>query len=146
MEHYRRILCTTDFTDYSEAAVERAASLATQFRADLTLMHVIEHFPEERPAESVPPEHVDPETFRVNQARDRLAEQARSLGSQVRREVRISSRSAYQEIVEFAEEAGIDLIVLASHGHQGILGMLGSNVDRVLHGAPCDVLVVRAKD
>jgi universal stress protein A len=51
-----------------------------------------------------------------------------------------------REILRVAEENGVDLIVLGSHGRQGIQLLLGSTANAVLHGAPCDVLAVRVKD
>ena len=47
------------------------------------------------------------------------------------------------EIRAYAEKIGADLIVVGSHGRTGISGLLGSTARGVLHGAPCDVLVVR---
>jgi len=44
----------------------------------------------------------------------------------------------------FAEIAGADLIIIGSHARTGVKRlMLGSTANAVLHGAPCDVLVVR---
>jgi universal stress protein A len=39
----------------------------------------------------------------------------------------------------------VDLIVIGSHGREGIQRLLGSTANAVLHGAPCDVLAVRIK-
>ncbi|MBN1810598.1 MAG: universal stress protein [Anaerolineae bacterium] len=50
------------------------------------------------------------------------------------------------EILAFAGEAGADLIAMSTHGRSGISRwVLGSVADRVLHGAMCPVLIVRAK-
>ena len=45
MSLYTRILVATDFSDINRVAVERAAVLAKQNECQLTLLHVIEHFP-----------------------------------------------------------------------------------------------------
>ena len=47
------------------------------------------------------------------------------------------------EIRAYAEKIGADLIVIGSHGRHGVAGMLGSTANGVVHGTPCDVLVVR---
>ena len=47
------------------------------------------------------------------------------------------------EIHRFAEEHGVDLIVVGSHGRHGFALLLGSTSTGVLHGAQCDVLAVR---
>lgn len=47
------------------------------------------------------------------------------------------------EIHRFADENGVDLIVVGSHGRHGFALLLGSTSTGVLHGAQCDVLAVR---
>lgn len=50
----------------------------------------------------------------------------------------------YLEIVRYAKENAIDLIVLASHGLSGWEHVLfGSTAERVLRESPCHVLVIR---
>jgi universal stress protein A len=44
-----------------------------------------------------------------------------------------------------AEELGVDLIVMGTHGRHGLGLLLGSTATGVLHGCPCDVLTVRIK-
>ena len=51
-----------------------------------------------------------------------------------------------REIHRFAEENGIELIVLGTHGQKGVQLLLGATANSVLHGASCDVLAVRVKD
>ena len=50
---------------------------------------------------------------------------------------------AQKEIHVFAEQNGVDLIVVGSHGRHGVSLLLGSTANAVLHGAHCDVLAVR---
>jgi len=48
------------------------------------------------------------------------------------------------EVVEFAREKDIDLIIMGCHGLTGIAHVLfGSTADRVVRKAPCSVLTVR---
>ena len=49
-----------------------------------------------------------------------------------------------REIIAYAEEVGADFIVVGSRGRGGIASLfLGSTSHAVIHGAPCDVIVVR---
>ncbi|MBL3529596.1 MAG: universal stress protein [gamma proteobacterium endosymbiont of Lamellibrachia anaximandri] len=145
MEGYRNILCAIDFSPYSEAAVERAVALTRSTGAQLTLLHVVEFFPEDRSNEQIAPEDTDPVKYRMSRARAKLAEQARFLGEiEAAQEVVVSEHSAKYEIVRFGEERKMDLIVVASHGLHGISALLGSTADGVLHTASCDVLVARS--
>ncbi len=48
-----------------------------------------------------------------------------------------------REIHRFADEHGMELIVLGTHGQKGVQLLLGATANSVLHGANCDVLAVR---
>jgi universal stress protein A len=52
--------------------------------------------------------------------------------------------SPFQEIVRYAVEQAIDLIVIGTHG-RGPIGhmLLGSVAEKVVRKAPCPVLTVR---
>ena len=50
------------------------------------------------------------------------------------------------EIRRFAEDNGVDLIILGTHGQKGVQLLLGATANSVLHGANCDVLAVRIKE
>ncbi|MEZ4450601.1 MAG: universal stress protein [Nannocystaceae bacterium] len=49
----------------------------------------------------------------------------------------------WQVICEIAQELGADLIVLGSHGFDGIDYLIGTNAAKVVNRAHCSVLVVR---
>jgi universal stress protein A len=144
MERYQKILCATDFSDYSRFAAERAAGMARCYGAQLTLLHVVEDFPEDRSNVEIAPEDVDPMTYHEEQARASLAELAGQLGyEKVRQDVRFSEYSARHVITGYAAEQGNDLIVVASHGRYGVTSGIGSTAYGVTHSATCDVLIVR---
>lgn len=49
-----------------------------------------------------------------------------------------------REIIAYAEEVGADFIVVGSRGRGTVKSLLlGSTSHGVIHGAPCDVIVVR---
>jgi universal stress protein A len=145
MSEYQNILCVTDFSAASKRGIVRAVELAGHYQARLSLLHVIEHFPEDRSNEVIAPENVDPASFRQEKARSALAAIAKECGCEsVRRELLVSSHSAGKPIVRFAEEHNTDLIVIGSHGHHGLAAILGSTANTIMHSAPCDVLAVRA--
>ena len=113
MEGYRNILRAIDFSPHSEIAVGRAAILVSGTDAQLTLLHVIEFFPEDRSNEAIAPEDADPRKYRMSRACAGLAEQARRLGEkQAAQEVVVSEHSAKHEIVRFAKERNMDLIMV----------------------------------
>jgi universal stress protein A len=55
--------------------------------------------------------------------------------------------TAAHAIVEYAEESGVDLIIIGTHGRRGLAHMvMGSVAERVLRTAPCPVLTVKARE
>ena len=144
MSLYTRILVATDFSDINRVAVERAAVLAKQNNCQLILLHVIEHFPiDGGPLSSVFKNNAGPDDALAQHVRSRMNELVDSLDcDDIQAEFSITSKSARYEILHFATEHEVDLIVVAPHG-QGIIGTLGSTATGVLNNAACDVLAVR---
>jgi universal stress protein A len=67
---------------------------------------------------------------------------AKELGSCERQMIR---GKAHVEIIRYAREKKIDLIVMSSHGLSGLEHVLfGSTAERVLRESPCHVFVVKA--
>jgi len=144
MDGYQNILVAADFSEAGEDAVKTADALAGCFGASLTLLHVLEHFPEDMPVSVIPPEDVDPQKFLTDRARSSLEKLAAHIGQPgATLEVVVSTHSASREIVQYAQKHDIDLIVVGSRGKHGIQGMSGSTANSVMHAADVDVLVVR---
>jgi universal stress protein A len=147
MATYRRILCAVDFSETSEEACRRALEFSRLFEAELNLLHIVEYFPEDRSNDFIAPECDDPAGFVESQAHLGLDELATRLGcGDATRHVLFSPHSARREIVSFAKDNDIDLIVLGSHGRHGIAVLLGSTANGVVIRASCDVLAVRATE
>lgn len=147
MKSYRHILCATDFSPYCDRASVHAAKLAKESGAKLTLLHVVDYFPEDRSNEQIAPEDEDPKTFRERKARAALEQQAtRTDCMEAQREVSFSTHSAAHEIVRYGGTGDIDLIVIASHGRKGITAIVGSTAKSVQQHAACEVLVVSAEE
>lgn len=51
--------------------------------------------------------------------------------------------STSQEIISFAKKYNADCIVIGSHGRHGVTMLLGSTTSNVIHGSPCDVVVIK---
>ena len=144
MKHYQHILLAVDFSKLSETAGVRAVDLAKHYAADLTLLHVVEHFPEDLPVEEIPPENVDPKSYLTQVANRKMAEFAIRVGVEnAKQEVVLSTSSAKHEILRIAAQLNIDLIVVGSNGGHGIMGILGTTATGVLQGTECDVLSIR---
>lgn len=144
MHNYKRILVGTDFSELSEYAVEQAVELTKRYQAELTMLHAIEHFPEDLPNYHIAPEDIDPEQYLIERAESDLVALARRAGNEAARKVvRLTTQSARVEIVRYAEDHDVHLIVIGAHGRHGLRDLLGSTAGSVVSAAPCDVLAVR---
>jgi len=145
MNPYQNILCPVAFSSSCELAAKRAAELAGRYQARLTLLHVIDHFPEDFLNEWIAPDNAEPEEYLRLQTRKKLASLAACVEMpEVEQVVRFTTFSVRHEIVLYAKEVGIDLVVIGSHTGQGLLSTLGSTAAAISHTAPCDTLLVRA--
>lgn len=140
-----QILVPTDFSENSETAGQYARALAQTFQADLHLMHVLEDpyaasFDE---VSFVPPPDFYEDIERLTRERlTRLLADWEPLRPHV--EIVASRGSAFVEIIRYAKDHCIDLIVLGTHGRGPIAHMLmGSVAERIVRKAPCPVLTVR---
>ena len=79
------------------------------------------------------------------QGKEKLADAGSGLGVPAEQQyVRVGNPAT--EIHHLAEEEGVDLIVMGTHGRHGLGLLLGSTANAVLHGVKCDVLAVRIGD
>ncbi len=141
-----RILVPTDFSKFSQHALTYAAAFAEKFGAELYLLHVVQDLalviPEVIPIEPPLTPSVQQLTTAVQSAFDRVIEENRLQGLTLHREVR--EGTPFYEIIRYAREATIDLIVMGTHGHTGLAHvLLGSVTEKVVRKAPCPVLTVR---
>lgn len=140
-----RILAATDFSCAADQAVQRAAMLAQQLGAELTLLHVVS------PLALYPGMESGPETDIWAAACERtaagqldaLAEVLRSrYGIAVQTAQRIGR--AYRQIADHAAAMGAGLVVLGARGENSLARLLlGSTTWRVLRVRKDPVLVVR---
>ena len=146
MVQIKRILFPTDFSSHANQVLKYAVLLAQRFGAELYLFHAIVMY-EDDPNN---PDHRFPDlTESVTQiqqiASDRLENsysEYSNLPIRVFKEAR-RGISAYEEIVSFAEEKEIDLIVIGTHGRSGLSHLLlGSVTEKVVRYAPCPVLTI----
>ena len=145
MAVYSHILLALDFTAATDAVVRQALELRQVFNARLSLVHVVEFMQIDTYSDMVMPQEFEIDQEIMQRATQRLQELAEKLGID-KSECFVRLGSTRREILDLAEGQHVDLIVIGSHGREGIQRLLGSTANAVLHGAPCDVLAVRVKD
>jgi universal stress protein A len=145
MATFSKILIPVDFSEHSREAVRQACDLARRFDAELHLLHALDTWP--APAEVA--SEFRPQLYDI--LTEQRAAAARSLedlpGAELgpKPVVRvIRTGVAAHEVINYANENGIDLIVMGTHGRTGVSRwLMGSVAEKVVRGAHCPVLVVR---
>jgi len=144
----RRILAPTDFSEHACSALAYARSFAEQYGAELHLLNAVEPtvFPTEAGLTSMGMMTLDTELEEAAQRGMReLYGRPELEGLKVT--TAVTHGRASSAILQYAEENGIDLIVIATHGRTGLEHLLfGSTAERVVRESPCPVLTVRPKE
>jgi nucleotide-binding universal stress UspA family protein len=142
----RNLLLAVDFSDSCLKATEYAVDLAHRFGATLHLLHVIEDPVVYLPMfESYPlPPREQIETY----AQDRLENWITGAeGEGLKLEIAWRHGAPHIEIVDYAEDSKVDLIILGTHGRGAAAHLLlGSVAEKVIRKAPCPVLTVHPGD
>ncbi len=140
----RRILFATDFSEPARQAQKYATALAEKFGAELHAMNVV-------------PEIILPATdsytvwtlpeggmkAQVEAAEKQLQADLGSASTAVRH---VTVGFPIEEIMKYAGEHDIDLIVVGTHGHTGLSHLLlGSVAEKLVRLATCPVLTVHPK-
>ena len=142
----QRILCPVDFSDSADHAMRYAAALAENFGAELTLLHVVAPLMAALPGETALPDTLQADINDLADAcRERLEQLVGKLttaGLNVQHTV--LSGVPFIEIIRYARETEMDLIVMGTHGRTGLGHLLiGSVAERVVRKSPCPVLTIK---
>ena len=148
MSGYKKIVVAIDLSSESAIIMSRALAVA-ESQCEIHLLYVQE------PMDSVymgvvpyGPVFVGMDEVEEN-LRAELKQKLDAIGEQydVPPEARhFLNCTPAREIHRFAEETGMELIVLGTHGQKGVQLLLGATANSVLHGAGYDVLAVRVFD
>lgn len=137
-----RIICGTDFSDQSGAAVTAAAVLVARTRAtELWLVHVLDSTTGSLGSDvlevvkTVALERLESESVRI-------AERVRDAGAQLHHAVLVGPAS--ETLLRFAEEKQALLLVVSSLGHgSSFVLRVGGTSERIAQSARMPVLIVR---
>jgi nucleotide-binding universal stress UspA family protein len=144
----KKILVPTDFSEYSDKALQKALDIAKEEGSEIFLFHVIHEdfqtcvvdycFTVDE-IEAIKGRMFKGATENMQKELDKL-----SLSKEVKVSTDVRNGIPYEEILKFQEEKGVDLIVISSHGRSAIKTyLMGSVTSRVLKRAKCEVLLVK---
>lgn len=142
----RKVLIPIDFSETANLAIEHGAFMAKLYKADVVLVHVIEHNWEK--FSIVAPEiKFEMPSNMLNIAEEKLAE----IAGRIRKDYGVDSTeivvegNIYKEVVGVVESEKIDIIVMGTHGASGFEELfIGSNSYKVVTLANCPVLTVQS--
>lgn len=142
MPGYRNVLVAVDLAAENDPILQRAADRVIA-GGQLSVVHVMEpayFYYGMEPALGALPDTFEEDM--LQRAKEQLASVSRKYNIPPARQYLERGHAATQ-ILRLAEDKGVDLIVVGSHGRHGWRLLLGSTANAVLHGARCDVLAVR---
>jgi universal stress protein A len=143
---YKHILFATELNETKSYIEDKVAQLQQLTNAKVSVIHVVEPIPEVYygGVYGVVPNLDATDTTKL------LEERAKEKLEPLAKRLNISAQNLHvpighisSEILAFAENEQVDLIITGSHGVHGLQLLLGSTSNAILHGAKCDVLAVR---
>ena len=145
---FENILLATDFSDNAKSAQKYACDFADQFGARLHVLSVVQDaaliLPETGMFLTMPLPSIREIVEAADASLKRVLDPEWQASHDVCLKAAVGSPSA--EIVQYATDNQIDLIVLGTHGRTGLRHvLLGSVAERVLRSATCPVLTVRSE-
>jgi len=147
MIEYRNSLVATDYSEDSDLAVMHAADLAVRHGARLHILHVLGSLHRYRPEEiSEGPDQVAQAdegllAAKVEELKERCQKRLRGVEWVT---CQVKAGAPFVEIVRYARDNDIDLIVMGASGHSELARtQYGSTVENVSRRAHCHVMAVR---
>ena len=147
---FQHILVPTDGSELSDLAVRRAISFAKAGGSKVTFFFARPNTAASPYGETALFRSMDPNIYQdvvtkqANEVLDRASSLAKEAGIEFDSLSTASNGEPYEEIVATASGKGCDMILMASHGYQGIKGLLlGSQTQKVLTHSKIPVLVYR---
>ena len=142
----KHILVPSDLSEAAEQALQYACELGRLLGSQIHLLNVISI-----PALGVPELGVALTASMIDELvvnnQDALERLARTRCTANLGQVMVRTGDARDVINETAQELGIDLIIMGTHGRRGLSrALLGSVAETVVRSAPCAVLTVRLRD
>ncbi len=147
MIELKKILFPTDFSDPSKEALKYALSFAREHDAQLIALHVIN--------KQLFSEGLNlPRVISIDALEEAMAKEAARrmvdffsdvVGiDKINFKKIVLQGNPFLEIIKFAKENDIDMIVIGTHGRSGLEHiLLGSTAEKVVRKAPCPVLSVK---
>ena len=136
MAMIKKILVPTDYSDVSSKGVRYARELAKEIGAELVIINIVTLDESNLINKREMEEH-------RRQLDDFVATHVAEAGSDLKIRKVVEVGQPDTTLAHWADNEGIDLIIMSSHGRSGLSRVvMGSVTEQTLRKAPCPVLVV----
>ncbi len=147
MFNLQRVLFPTDFSELSLQAMKYARNFAETFKAELHVINVVDEAALYWTA-------VAPNSVPIGPSIDELTDiaenemqkfvQAHLADLKAPMVTEVLTGRPFMEIIKYARDHAIELIVIGTHGRSGLHHvLLGSVAEKIVRKAPCPVLTIR---
>ena len=137
----KRLLLATDFSECARRAEHYASALAASWRAQLTVMTVVEFQPGLDREYAVNQVYLSDRMYHATAELSAFKDKLHRRG--IETITRVGTGLPSEEVIAAAQAVNADLILLGTRGKSGLAHvLLGSTAERVLRMAPCPVLAV----
>ena len=136
----KKVLVPVDFSENSRKILEAAGYFSGKCQASLHVVFVVQSF-DDYSGFFVP--HMPVAKFEEEMMQAAEQKMDSFLEGQKDIEAKVLVGDVAEEIVRLADEDGMDLIVMGTHGYKGLEKvMFGSVAEKVVRSAPCPVLTI----
>jgi nucleotide-binding universal stress UspA family protein len=143
----KSILVPTDFSKFSDKALQQAIDIAKQFKSKIYLLHIVGIVIQCAVDYCLDLQTVNEvEKKSIDSAKKMAEEQLAKFPDSKLIDISIDIRKGtpYEEILKDQQEKKVDLIVIASHGKTGVRHyLIGSVAEKVVQNAKGQVLLLR---
>ncbi|EKD76993.1 MAG: hypothetical protein ACD_42C00508G0003 [uncultured bacterium] len=141
---YKHILIAADLSEHSDYIAKRALEIAKCVKAKLSIVHVMAHAITPYAGEFSIPIDAELEANLKKEAKKRL--------TKIGKKYHIAQNAQYltegsikSAVTQLAKKIKADLIIVGTHGREGLELLIGSQANGILHAAQCDVWVIRIR-
>ncbi len=148
MAQINQILCAIDFAEYSPIIADYANTMAQAFNSDLHVIYVAPTLTQ-YVGFQVPPSSIENFVGEIiTGAEDRMSSfLEENFSGDLSVKGHVLTGYAAEEILNFATNYNIDIIVMGTHGRKGIDRILfGSVAERIVKSAHIPVLTLRPQE
>ncbi len=146
-----KVLVALDFSEFSHAVLEMGIKVAKALKGKVFLLHIEDDIYRIRQSHEITP--MDEEFFpvinqfhdaRIKQCQTHMEKLYKKIPSALRGDKVIVEGHPIEEIVKYAEQNKISVLVVGAQGSSNLsMSKLGSTAEKIVRKAPCSVVVVK---